>query len=107
MVFPLESLIYPVGSRISYLRKQKNISVNKLAKTAGISQSYLRDIELENKNPTIEIIALICQALGISLKEFFDDDSTTAFKDDPLLQKIYKLTPLQREALLNFLNTIE
>ena len=99
--------IYPVGNRISHLRKQKNISVNKLAKTAGISQSYLRDIELENKNPTIEIVALICQALGISLKDFFDDDSATTIENDPLLQRIYKMNPQQREALLHFLNTMD
>lgn len=102
-----EPPIYPVGNRISYLRQQKNISVNKLANTAGISQSYLRDIELENKNPTIEIIALICQALGISLKDFFDDDSAATLQNDPLLQRIYKMNPKQREALLNFLDTME
>ncbi len=39
------------GKRITYFRTQKNYSVNKLANLAGISQSYLRDVELGNKNP--------------------------------------------------------
>jgi transcriptional regulator with XRE-family HTH domain len=99
--------IYPIGRRITYLREQKNISVNKLANAAGISQSYLRDIELENKNPTVEIVALICQALGITLKDFFNDDTTMLLQEDPLLQRIYKLTPKQRDALLVFLNTMD
>ena len=62
-----------VGKRIKQLREQKNYTINKLANEAGVSQSYLRDIELENKNPTIEFLSLICKTLNISLKDFFDD----------------------------------
>ena len=46
-----------VGSRIKYFRCKKNISVNKLANLAGVSQSYLRDVELGNKQPTIESVS--------------------------------------------------
>ena len=53
-----------------FFRHRKNYSVNKLATLSGISQSYLRDIELGNKNPTIEILSYICEALNISLREF-------------------------------------
>ena len=48
-----------IGEKITYYRKKKNYSVNKLANLAGISQSYLRDIELGNKNPTIEFLSYI------------------------------------------------
>ena len=86
-----------VGKRITFFRTAKNYSVNKLATLSGISQSYLRDIELGNKNPTIEILSYICEALNISLREFCDD---------PLIAKVYRLTPKQREALLVFLDSI-
>lgn len=59
-----------VGKRITELKKQKNMSTNYLANKAGVSQSYLRDVELGKKNPTIEI----CDALGITLYNFFADD---------------------------------
>lgn len=94
------------GKRITYFRTQKNYSVNKLANLAGISQSYLRDVELGNKNPTIEILSYICEALNVSLKEFFDDNLPTQIKDDPLIGKIYKLTPKQKKALEQFIDTI-
>lgn len=94
------------GKRIKYFRTQKNYSVNKLANLAGISQSYLRDVELGNKNPTIEILSYICEALNISLKDFFDDGLPAQFKSDPLIGKIYKLTPGQKKALEQFLDTI-
>lgn len=97
---------YPIGERIKYFRMQKGYSTNKLANESGISQSYLRDIELQNKNPTVEIIYLICKTLGITLKQFFDDDTSDSISNDPLIQKIYQLSPEQRESLLAFLKTI-
>lgn len=89
-----------VGIRISQLRKEKNLTVNKLANLAGISQSYLRDIELGNKQPTVEYLSYICDALGITLEYFFAKES------DPLSEAILKLSPSQRDALLVFLKTL-
>ena len=95
-----------IGKRIACFRTAKHYTVNKLATKAGISQSYLRDIELCNKKPTIEILSFICDALDISLLDFFNDGTQTALSDDPLLAKIYELNAEQREALLTFLNTL-
>lgn len=99
--------IMNVGKRISFFREQKGMSVNKLANKAGISQSYLRSIELEEKNPTVEFLSYICEALDLSLKDFFDDDVKKTLEDNPLLQEIYQLSPKQREALRNFIETMK
>ncbi len=96
----------PIGEKIKYFRTQKDISTNKLANMAGISQSYLRDVELGNKNPTIEILYLICQALDITIIQFFDDRNSELISEDPLIQRIYQLSPQQKAALLAFLKTI-
>ena len=48
-----------IGTRISYFRNAKQYSVNRLATLAGISQSYLRDVELGKKNPTVEVLSYI------------------------------------------------
>lgn len=95
-----------IGKRIACFRTAKRYTVNKLATKAGISQSYLRDIELGNKNPTVEILSYICDALDITLLDFFNDGTQTTLSDDPLLAKIYELNAEQRNALLAFLNTL-
>lgn len=95
-----------IGKRITFLRTSKGYSVNKLANLSGISQSYLRDVELGNKNPTVEIVSLLCDTLGISLKDFFDDQTENNLGFDPLLIRIYQLTPTQRQALLDFLESM-
>ena len=99
------------GERIKYLRQKKGITVNKLANIAGISQSYLRDIELGVKTPTVEYLSYICDALEITLSSFFDTEQTTLLETDgeqpvSLESVIKKLTPYQKEKLKDFLNSL-
>ena len=96
-----------IGKRITHFRTLKGYSVNKLATLSGISQSYLRDIELGNKNPTVDIVSVLCDTLNISLKDFFDEAQENSILSDPLLKRIYMLTPHQRDCLLNFLSSIQ
>lgn len=95
-----------IANRIKYFRTMKGYSVNKLANLSGVSQSYLRDVELGNKNPTVEFISILCDTLDISLKDFFDEETENSFTDDSLITSIYKLSPKQRDALHVFLETI-
>ena len=95
-----------IGARISFLRTQKNYTVNKLANMSGISQSYLRDVELGKKNPTVEILSFVCDALDISLSDFFDDGTLKKITTDPLLNTIYQSNSEQRETLNAFLNAL-
>lgn len=96
-----------VGERIRQLRELKGYTVNKLANQSGVSQSYLRDIELSNKNPTVAFLELLCEQLEISMKDFFEESSGSLLEKDPLVHRIYRMSPEQREKLLEFLNTIE
>ena len=95
-----------IGNRIAFFRNKKNYTVNRLATLAGISQSYLRDVESGKKKPTVEVLSYICEALNISLRDFFDDETGSLLLNDPLLAKIYELSPQQRDLLLNFLNSL-
>lgn len=68
-----------IRKRLKELMKENNISGNKLSLESGIDRSTInRFMRKENKSIKIETITLICQALDISLKDFFDD---SVFKD--------------------------
>ncbi|MCM1227421.1 MAG: helix-turn-helix domain-containing protein [Clostridium sp.] len=93
-----------VGKRIKTLREAKGLTVNKLANIAGISQSFLRDVELGNKNPTVETLSYFCDALGVSLSDFFDENDT---KINPFLKSaIKKLNNTQQIKLAEFINSL-
>lgn len=101
-----EVLQVEVKERIRYFREKKGMTVNKLANEAGVSQSFLRDIELGNKKPTVETLSALCWPLGITLKEFFDDGSPSPRLEDGLEEAIFKLSPEQRKRLADFLNSM-
>lgn len=95
-----------IGNLIRQFRVSKGYSVNKLANLSGISQSYLRDIELGNKNPTVETLSYICDALTISLADFFNAYCNQEASTSALLREIYRLSPHQRELLEAFLHSL-
>lgn len=91
-----------IGSKIVELRKQKNMTTNKLANRAGIAQSYLRQVELGNTIPTIEKLSYILEVLNVSLKDFFDEDKD----NNDLISLINKLNDDEKEIIINLINVI-
>jgi len=92
-----------VGKRITDYRQARGWTVNRLANLAGVSQSYLRELELGNKQPTVEYLGYICDALGVSLAEFFAAEE----KVSPLERAVRALTPEQQEALVHLIHTMQ
>lgn len=95
-----------IAARIKFFREQKGYTVNKLANLAGISQSYLRAVELGQKNPTVDLLSSLCWALDISLRDFFNDELLSELKQDELLLQIYRLSDEQRKQLTLFLKSL-
>lgn len=94
-----------IGKRIAQLRKERNITTNKLADLSGISQSYLRDIELGNKKPTVEFLSYICDGLNVSLQSFFTEDQTEI--NPMLMDALRKLTQQEQLKLAEFLESVK
>jgi transcriptional regulator with XRE-family HTH domain len=95
-----------IAGRVKFFREKKGITINKLANIAGVSQSFLREIELSKKKPTVDTLSEICNALGITLKEFFDDATLSPAPDDGLSEAIFKLSPEQRKRLAEFIKSM-
>ncbi len=92
-----------VGKKIQYFRERKGITVNKLANLSGVSQSYVRDLELGKKQPTVEYLSYICDGLGITLSTFFESE----VQDNPLQIKINELSDEKKQALLHLLDAFD
>ena len=72
----------------------------------GFSQSFLREVEAGTKKLTAGTQQYICDALEISLRDFFDDSSEDKFCKDELLSEINRLITEQRKSLTGFLKTL-
>lgn len=90
-----------VAAKVRQLKEAAGLSTNKLAKIAGISQSYMRDIEIGKSQPTVDVLSRICGALGLTLAEFFavDDDAETIVAAHRSDDDMADLPPEAREEL--------
>lgn len=60
------------SKRIYELCRERNLSVNKLCKLCGVTQSSVENIITgRSKNPTVGTIIKICNGLGITVNDFF------------------------------------
>ena len=98
-----------VAKKITQLRTAKKITVNKLANLAGLSQGLVRQIELGKQNPTVESLSLICDALNISLYDFFSEQELPDRQKliDRLYQNISQLTDDEIAALISITDSMK
>lgn len=65
-----------ISKRISNIMKQRNIkSYNKLSVMTGVPKTTLTEFMSNEKTqyPKLPTIQLLCDGLGITVREFFDD----------------------------------
>lgn len=91
-----------VSKRLISLRERCGFTQNGLAERAGVSQTHLRRVELGQADITIGHLQLLCDAMGISLKDFFEDESNS----DEIAAVFSKLSPKQKTLLFNFLESL-
>jgi transcriptional regulator with XRE-family HTH domain len=61
------------GARVRELRQEKNMLQGELAHKVGVRESYVSDIENAKKEPCLEVIKMLAQGLGVSLRRLFWD----------------------------------
>ncbi len=90
-----------IGERIKELRIKRGYTQNRFADFAGISQAHLRRVEMGLADITVGHLQLICDALNITLQEFFDVRAVNEFND-----LTSKLSVKQKQALIDFIRTL-
>lgn len=94
---------------ISEYRLAKNWTEYQLAEKSGLPQSTISSWYRKKLYPTIPSLQKICEALGITIAELFNenDDITSLTKNQKnFLDKFNKLSTNQQNALLKFLDTL-
>ena len=60
-------------ARLNHLMLKKGINGSSLAKRSGVSQAMVSGILRGEKNPTVCTMGMLCDALDVSLEQFFSD----------------------------------
>ena len=78
-----------ISKRLITLREQCSYTQNGLAERAGVSQTHLRRVERGEADITVGHLQLLCDAMNVSLREFFSVEEA----DDELATALSKLSP--------------
>ena len=70
------------GKRLKQIRESKQISVYKLAQDVGMSQGHISDLENGRNVPTIDTLKHLLAPFGITLSEFFNENSEVSILNE-------------------------
>ena len=87
---------YDLGERLRYLRELRNLTQKQLALQADISQATIAHIEKSTKDPSVETLRKLAEALDIHVATLFSSNDVYVFDLKRLRRKYTsadKLTP--------------
>lgn len=66
-----QKLAKRIGKRISYWRRERELTSEALAYENDVSKGYMSDIENGNKLPSLSMLSKIARALDVDIKDLF------------------------------------
>ena len=78
-------------NRIAQLRLQKNISARDMSLSLGQNNSYINQIENKKSLPSLQGLFYICEFLGVTPQQFFDDGNAHPAQLAALIEDLKKL----------------
>ena len=100
-----------LGEKLRELRKQRGLTLDKLADLAGLSKSYLWELEnRESQRPSAEKLTALADALGVAAAYFLEEDVRAPEErhlDEAFFRGYQKLEPDAKEQLRKILDTFK
>ena len=98
--------IEDIINRITYARKQINLSARELSNKLNKNNNYIHTIENGKASPNLKTLLKIIEICGMTCEQFFYNDITNYTKDIILLNKIKQLNAVKAQALSDLLDYI-
>lgn len=94
------------AKRLSELRQEKDISARDMSLSLGQNESYINKIENNYALPSMNGFFYICEFLGITPAEFFDEDTPKPILVKELTEASKKLNDEQLRSLIEFIKKL-
>ena len=90
--------------RLTQLRAQKGVSARDMSLSIGQNTGYINSIENGKNFPTMKNFFYICEYLGVTPQEFFEDGNADPETIRGLVENLKKLDGEQVDALSKIVN---
>ena len=91
-----------LGEKLKKLRDDRGMSMYRLTQMTGVSGHHIKGIEQGTRQPTIETLNKLVNALGSSLADIFsdDDNSVRLDEDERRLIENYRMVSEEKKSVL-------
>jgi transcriptional regulator with XRE-family HTH domain len=96
-----------VRNRITELRLHKGVSEYQMSLDLGHGKNYIRAITSGRTLPSLTELPYICEYLGVSVKDFFDDSAQNPVLVHELMLRAKKLDTEDLIAIINLMDRIK
>ena len=96
-----------IRDRISSLRQEKQISERKMSLDLGHSTSYTRSITSGRALPSMSEFLYICEYLGVTPMEFFNEERKTTLTQQEAFEHIYSMSDEDIRLLIGFIERMK
>ncbi len=96
-----------IRDRISSLRQEKQISERKMSLDLGHSTSYIRSITSGRALPSMSEFLYICEYLGVTPMEFFNEERKTTLTKQEAIEHIYSMSDEDIRLLIGFIKRMK
>ena len=96
-----------IRDRHTRLREEKQVSERKMSLDLGHSTSYIRSITSGRALPSMGEFLYICEYLGVTPMEFFNEDKATTLTQQKAIDYIYTMSDKDVELLIGFIERLK
>lgn len=96
-----------IRDRISSLHQEKQISERKMSLDLGHSTSYIRSITSGRALPSMSEFLYICEYLGVTPMEFFNEERKTTLTKQEAIEHIYSMSDEDIRLLIGFIERMK
>ena len=100
-----------LGDKLRELRKQKNMTLDQLSKLAGLSKSYLWELEnRDSRRPSAEKLTALADVLGVTMAFLIEEDLRAPEEqhlDEAFFRGYKKLEPEAKEQVRKIMETFK
>ena len=101
---------FSLGEQLRALRQDRALSQEQVANIADITPAYLGQVERGKKNITVHTLDKICNALNISLSEFFgtvkEQDKSIDEISNQILHQLIGKSDSEKQAILRLIKLV-
>ena len=98
-----------VRDRLKQLMDEHDLNMYSLAKRSGLSWNTIKNIFSRSTNPTVTTLSMLCDGLGITLAQFFEEGDGSAHltaEQQHLINRWDQLSDREKEAVSNMMDVI-